>query len=478
MTSEATSPQASTVAAAAAEPKHGWLHRIGGKAVSRIGWGLADQAVSSLTNFAVSFYLAHTLVAAQFGAFSITYATYGFALTTARGLTTDPLVVRYSGVEERRWRRATSWASGTAIVLGMVTGTIVLVLGIFIGGTVGAGFFALGLTLPGLVLQDCWRFCFFAAGRGGHAFLNDSIWGVTLVPGILILRFTGHTSVFWVVLIWGLTACIAAAFGPVQAKTIPNVMRMWTWLYLHRDLGPRYTAEGALGSGANQVKVSATSGLVGLAAAGWLQAGATIFGPMNVLFGALGLITIPEGARMLRRSPSLIIWFCIVVAGGVSAIAAVWGLTLLIGLPLGLGAIMLGPIWHPTYPLVLPLTIALLGTTTSLGPTAMLHALGAARRSLRLVILQVIVSVVFAVVGAAAFGAPGVAWGSAASAWVASITGWWQLGVALRLAELPQAGVRGLIARLLPNRPARPAMAAVPARGAAGGGPRHAKGKH
>jgi O-antigen/teichoic acid export membrane protein len=460
-----------------------WLRAIGGKAFSRIGWGLADQAVSSLTNFAVSFYLAHTLVAAQFGAFSITYATYGFALTAARGLTTDPLVVRYSGVEERRWRRAVSWASGTALVLGMVTGTVVLVLGIFIGGTVGAGFFALGLTLPGLVLQDCWRFSFFAAGRGGHAFLNDSIWGVTLVPGILALRFTGHTSVFWVVLVWGLTACVAAAFGPLQAKTVPNVLRLWTWLYLHRDLGPRYTAEGALGSGANQAKVSATSGLAGLAAAGWLQAGATIFGPMNVLFGALSLITIPEGARILRRSPSMIVWFCIAVAGGVSAIAAVWGLTLLIGLPLGLGSIMLGPIWRPTYPLVLPLTIALLGTTTSLGPTAMLHALGAARRSLRLVIFQVIVSVVGAVVGAAFFGAPGVAWGSAVSSWIASVTGWWQLAVALRLADLPQAGVRGLITRLLPERPARPAMAAAgPAgeagsAGAASGGPRHAKGR-
>ena len=82
MTSEATSRQASTVASAAAEPKQGWLHRIGGKAFSRIGWGLTDQAVSSLTNFAVSFYLAHTLVAAQFGAFSIGQAALGELLPT------------------------------------------------------------------------------------------------------------------------------------------------------------------------------------------------------------------------------------------------------------------------------------------------------------------------------------------------------------------------------------------------------------
>ncbi|HET7017513.1 MAG TPA: hypothetical protein VFI65_26560, partial [Streptosporangiaceae bacterium] len=40
---------------------------------SRFGWGLADQAVSSLTNFAVSLYVARTLGAVQFGAFSLAY---------------------------------------------------------------------------------------------------------------------------------------------------------------------------------------------------------------------------------------------------------------------------------------------------------------------------------------------------------------------------------------------------------------------
>ena len=40
----------------------------------RFGWGLADQAVSSLTNFAVSLYVARSLGAVQFGAFSLAYA--------------------------------------------------------------------------------------------------------------------------------------------------------------------------------------------------------------------------------------------------------------------------------------------------------------------------------------------------------------------------------------------------------------------
>ena len=46
----------------------------------RLSWGVADQAVSSLTNFAVNIYIARYLGAVQYGAFSLAYVTYGFAL--------------------------------------------------------------------------------------------------------------------------------------------------------------------------------------------------------------------------------------------------------------------------------------------------------------------------------------------------------------------------------------------------------------
>ena len=65
--------------------------RLQGQRVRRLGWGVADQAVSSLTNFGVSIYVARTLGAVQFGAFSLAYVTYAFALNASRGLATDPL---------------------------------------------------------------------------------------------------------------------------------------------------------------------------------------------------------------------------------------------------------------------------------------------------------------------------------------------------------------------------------------------------
>ena len=71
-----------------------------------LGWGVADQAVSSLSNFAVNIYVARLLGEQQYGIFSVVYVTYAFALNASRGLVTDPLMVRFSYVDRRTWRRA------------------------------------------------------------------------------------------------------------------------------------------------------------------------------------------------------------------------------------------------------------------------------------------------------------------------------------------------------------------------------------
>ncbi|MYR58605.1 hypothetical protein GTY54_20990, partial [Streptomyces sp. SID625] len=66
--------------------------------VGRLSWGLADQAASSVTNFVVGAYVARSLGVTAFGVFSLAWVTYGVVLNVSRGLATDPLVVRFSGV--------------------------------------------------------------------------------------------------------------------------------------------------------------------------------------------------------------------------------------------------------------------------------------------------------------------------------------------------------------------------------------------
>lgn len=397
----------------------------------RFGWGLADQMMSSLSNAALSFYVARELGAAQFGAFSLAYVTYSFALNASRGLATDPLVVRYSGAELPAWRQAVARATGTSTVAGGLTGVCALVAGAALGGTLGLAFIALGLTLPGLLLQDSWRYAFFALGRGSQAFINDTIWTIALLPAMAVLKVTHHNSVFWFVLLWGATASIAACAGPLQARVIPRPAAAWEWVSDHRDLGPRYLAENTSNSGSVQLRTYCVGAIAGLAAVGDVQAAGLLMGPFLVIFMGITLVTVPEATRILRNSPQHLRTYCVLVGGGLAIMGLLWGIALLIALPRGLGALLLGrQLWRPAYGLVLPFTISVMGGCLIGGATAGLHALGAARRSLRAMVLASAVFLGCGVVGAYWDGAAGAVWGAAIATWIGAILWWQQLQLA------------------------------------------------
>jgi O-antigen/teichoic acid export membrane protein len=418
------------------------LQRLRGNAVRRLGWGVADQVVSSLTNFAISIYVVHTLGAVQFGAFSLAYVTYGFALNASRGLATDPLMVRFSGVDLPTWRRAVARTTGTATNVGLIIGACVLIAAAVMSGAARASFLALGLTLPALLLQDSWRYSFFALGRGSQAFLNDCIWAVTLFPALFLLRETGHADVFWFVLAWGLTAAIGAAAGPWQARVVPRLSGVWEWISRQRDLGPRYLIEGISNSVSMQLRSYGVGLLLGLATLGAVQASATLFGPMTILFLGISLVAIPEGARVLRKAPRHLPLFCLVITAGLTLAGLAWGAIVLIAVPRGLGAWLLGPIWHPAYPLLLPQTIFVVGGAVGYGAGIGLHALGASRRSLNNALLWAVLYVIFAVAGAFVAGAEGTVWGAAVAPCVCALYGWWQLRKALREYGTVPAGHR------------------------------------
>jgi len=421
--------------------------RLAVRAGRRLGWGVTDQAVSSITNFAVNIYIARDLGAVQYGAFALAYVTYGFALNTSRGLATDPLLVRFSGADLLVWRRAVLNCSGTAVLVGLVTGSCALVAARLIGGAVGPAFLALGLTLPGLLLQDSWRFAFFALGRGSGAFLNDVIWAVTLVPALVFLRRTGHADVFWFVLAWGAAASFAAAIGPLQAGLVPRLSGAPGWLSRQRDLGARYTAEGTANSGAAQLRSYSLGIILGLAALGYVQAASTLMGPLQILIYGMGLVALPEAARLLRRSPRHLPLFCGLISVGLALVGLGWGVALLVTLPMGLGHWLLGSLWRPAYPLVLPTTIYFMGMCGSVGAGIWLHALAAARRSLRAAVFNSAALLAFSVLGAIAGGTAWSIRGAAVGTWAGALFCWWQLRAALKEARVAAAADRLPVSR-------------------------------
>jgi len=418
----------------------------------------------SISNAAVSFYIARELGASRFGAFSLAYVTYSFTLTASRGLATDPMLVRFSGTDPVTWRRVTARTTGTALVVGLIAGTAALIVAALLHSQPRLAFLALGLILPGLLLQDSWRYSFFALGQGNKAFVNDTVWTLTLVPPLLALRVLHQNSVFWLMVAWGSAAAVAACVGPLQARVIPRPSLGWHWVTRHRDLSLRYMFENTANSGAGQLRTYGLGLIAGLAAVGYVQAGALLMGPFQVIFFGITLVTVPEAARILRRSPQHLRLYCVLVGMGLAILGLAWGGMLLIALPRGLGNLLLGKqLWRPAAQLVVPWSLSTVGFCFIAGATAGLHALGAAKRSLRAVIIASIMYLAFSLTGAYLGGAVGTVRGAALATWLGAVVWWWQLRVAMR--ESDKIPTHGSIWARFRSRPAGPTADVTPAAG-------------
>ncbi|MEU8824865.1 hypothetical protein [Streptomyces sp. NPDC048636] len=397
--------------------------------VGRLSWGLADQAASSVSNFVVGVYVARSLGVTAFGVFSLAWVTYGVVLNISRGLATDPLVVRFSGVPDASWRGAVARSTGTALGVGTAIGAVCLVAGLGVGGRVRLAFAALGVMLPGLLLQDAWRFSFFAAGTGRKAFVNDVVWGVALVPAMVVAARVGSVAAF--LLAWGASATVAAGYGCLQSGIRPRMTEARGWLREQRDLGYRYLVENVSLSGASQLRAYGLGAIVGVGAVGAVRGAELLLGPFLAVLMGLSLVTVPEAARVLRQAPHRLSTFCLLLGGGQAAGALLWGSALLL-MPGRLGELVLGGVWHSASELIMPVTLGVAGAGLGTGAAAGLRALGAARRSLRCQLFASACYVGGGLGGAAVAGTVGSAWGVATATVCGSAVWWLQLRSAPR----------------------------------------------
>jgi O-antigen/teichoic acid export membrane protein len=394
----------------------------------RLGWGVADQAVSSVSNVLVSLVAAHALGAHRFGAFSLAFVTYAVVLNASRGLATDPLLVRFSGATVGRWRDAVAGATATAIAVGLACGGGCVLLGLILPGYVGQAFLALGVGLPVLTLQDSWRFAFFAAGRGKHALVLDLIWTVLLLGGLLALVLAHAEGVAACLLVFGASAVPSAAYGLLLSGVRPRPGRVVSWVRDHQRLGARYLIENIAVGFSRQLRIIAVGAAAGLAAVGTVRAAEILMGPFLVILMGIAQVAVPEASEVLRSAPRRLGRFCLLIGGVQAGVAALWGATMLVVLPLGIGRLLLGEdVWHGTLPLVVPCTLGVMLGCLSSGATSGVRALGASPRSL---LAQLTASSLYVVGGGAgAFlgGAVGSSWGWAMAGAAGVGVWWWQL---------------------------------------------------
>jgi O-antigen/teichoic acid export membrane protein len=405
----------------------------------RTGWGLANQAFSSLTNFALGVLIARSVTPHEFGAFSLAFATYTLLLGLSRALTSEPFVVRVSHVRLAVWRPAAAAAAGTATSIGVVGGAGCVLFGLATTGPTSQAFVALGLTLPGLLLQDSWRFAFFARGSGGQAFLNDLVWALIMFPAVVAFVATGHASMMWLTLGWGGAGAVAGLVGVLQARVLPRPALSARWLRAQRQLAAPYLGEFVAMSGARQLAFYAVGAIAGLAAAGAIRGAQVLLGPVQVLHNGARLAILPEAVRLGKSSVPQMRVVCNRLSAALSAVAMLGGAAVFF-LPTALGRQLLGQTWGAAHDVAIPLAVMLAGGGISMGAVIGLRALAASDRSFSARMIVSVLQIAATIGGAFAGGAVAAAWGLAAGVW-AGIPIWqWQLRQAIAERERAAGG--------------------------------------
>lgn len=400
----------------------------------RAAWGIADQALSSATNFTVGILVARQTSLLAFGAFGLAFVTYLTVLNLGRSIVSQPLLIRHSNQTDEHWTDAAGRGIGVAVALGIVTGVLCVAAGLIAGGHLGAALIALGLGLPGLLLQDACRFAFFAAGRDRDAFLNDAVWLTVLIPVFAALVVLGSESVFEFVLGWGLAATAAGVVGMAQAGVRPQFQDLRAWFHEHADLIPSFAGETLARLGTTQLVYYFIGIISGIVVVGAIRGGELILGPFNVLFQGVNLIALPEASRLLKQSKRAMLRWCRLLSIAMAVSALAWGL-LCLALPEPIGRSILGQSWDPARTVILPLGFALIGLVVSSGAIVGLRALGAADRILRATLLISIVTLATTSLGVLFGHAVGAAWGMVAGQWFGAVYSWLALRRALHVGD-------------------------------------------
>ncbi len=411
--------------------------------VGRAFWGLADQALSSLTNFVLAIAIAREVAPAQFGAFSLAFAAYLVALNVSRALATDPLTIRYSARSSEEWRAALAKATGMAVVVGVAGGVVCGLGAAVLGGDIGVALASLAVGLPALLLQDAWRYVFFAARRGADAFVNDLVWTVTLGGALMLVHFTNSASVTAFIVAWAAGGVAGAIVGIGQARVVPAPLLARGWLREHAALAPRLAIEALVLSGVQQVTLALVGIVAGLAAVATVRAGQVLMNALHVATYGILLVAVPEGVRLLQRSSGALLRLCVVISCGLATMTFLW-VGVLLALPDQVGVLLLGETWTTARHVILPVGVAQAAAGVQSGALVGLRVLASSQRSLRARGMSSTLFLTGGVTGASLGGAVGAAWGIAIGVTSGCLLWWYQLLRALADAKATLPGRRSV----------------------------------
>lgn len=412
---------------------------------ARAAWSLGDQALSSLTNAALSIFIAVVTSAEGYGYFAVAFTVYTFLLGTCRALVNQPYVMRWPGAPEDEATRAAAAGTGLALLVGLACAAVGVPVALLLVPGAGPAVATMCGLLPLLLVQDVWRSVFIARQRPKSAVANDALWTVLQFSALGVAVAAGVRDPVPLVAVWAAGGWVAAVVAVAQARVRPAVGAALGYARRTLDLSRYLVAEWLTVLGAAQVALLLVAGIGSALDVGALRGAQTLLGPLNILgIGAFGFL-VPE----LARRPWLAARRLRLVALGTSAVLGVvnlaWGAVLLV-LPDAAGAALLGSTWPSARETILAMTLWSTGIALATGPIVVIRSRGRPRDSYLVNLLLGALLLVGAPVGLVLGGAAGAAWGFA-------------------IATLLTAPLFGLAMERVLRTPAPPAQPAPPAGG-------------
>ena len=389
----------------------------------RVTWSIVDQCLSSVTNFALTVLVAHFTSLRHFGAFELAYSLYLFLVIASRAVSSEPLLIRLAD-PPFAGSVAVRWSTGTALTLGVAAGALVAAVGTALGGPARSALLALAIVLPGLLLQDAWRYAFFATGNPVRAVVNDGFWTVVQVLLVGALVVTGRQTVGTLVLAWGVAGGCSAVLGVFQAGVVPHPAAVGRWLRRHADVAPRFLGEFLVSTGVSQLSLWLVGVVGGLSTLGALRGAMVLIGPLRIFVTAAPAAAIPELVRRHRADPLALRRAAFLIGVALATAVSAWGVVAAVA-PDSVGVAVLGDIWGPAHRLVPYVALGWAAYGFAAGAFIGLRVQQDARRSLRAQTVVAPFVLVMPVLGAAAWGLMGAGYGYALATCVSAPV-WWR----------------------------------------------------
>jgi O-antigen/teichoic acid export membrane protein len=374
-----------------------------------VSWNVVDQALSAISNLGLSIAVARTTSASGFGAFAVAFLLFGISLAITMSAVGQPLQMRLSGASAVERHHGFQAGLGAATVFGAVFGVVVLVAGVVVGGEVGGAMVALGLVLPGLLLQDSCRMAAFTLGRPQLAALIDAVWTAVQFGLLAIMINNGQHQVGALILAWGGAAAVSAVLGVTVLHAWPLPARTRRWIRQHRDLIRYLLPEYFLSLGATQFGILLVGVIASATAVGSLRATQVLLGPLGIIGAAVFQFAVPEVARRTSAATHWLIALAAALSSGLGLLTIGY-VALLMLLPEAVGVALFGNSWAGAAAVLLAMGLSSVSSSLATGPAGVLYGLGQARATFRINLAKGSLLVLAVLTSTWAAGAVGAAW--------------------------------------------------------------------